>query len=126
MSVLSFEYKGSEAARRGMQHGCSGDEVHIDDRGKGLLDKLDGAHALIEFGASGEAKRIVKVPHCEVYVVSNRAAPAPQKKSGHSGGGMKSITSFMSGAADVPTTQQTPPPRAARGGAFRAPSRGRV
>ena len=48
MSVLTFEYTGDEVSRRGRQHGCSGDDVYDDERGRGILDKLDGADALVE------------------------------------------------------------------------------
>ena len=39
-----------------MQHGCAGDEVYEDDRGVGILDKIDGSHVFVEFGASGAQK----------------------------------------------------------------------
>ena len=56
MSVLSFRYEGATTERHGMQHGCAGDEVYDDDRGVGILDKIDGSHVFVEFGASGAQK----------------------------------------------------------------------
>ena len=56
MSVLSFRYEGATTERHGMQHGCAGDEVYDDDRGVGILDKIDGLHVFVEFGASGAQK----------------------------------------------------------------------
>ena len=73
MSLLSWTYEGSDEARKsdadGRQHARSGDAVYDDERGVGIIDKLDGAMALIEFGKSGERKTIVpRAARC-VYVV---------------------------------------------------------
>ena len=124
-TLLVFTYAGDEEGRRGIQRGRSGDECYDDELGKCILDKVDGAHVLAEFGASGEAKRIERRPCAGVYVIKNREAlPAPVPSGRSSKSSSASISSFFGGSSATPP----PPgakPRAARGGAFNAPNGGR-
>ena len=125
MSVLTFKYNGDDESKRGLQHVCSGDDVYDDELGLGILDKIDGSSALVEFGASGQPKRIETRPLCRVYAVNNRKAPAAPQKTGRLGSGMASISSFFGGSSSSPVPAVTPKPRASRGGAFKAaPGRG--
>ena len=124
-TLLVFTYAGGEEGRRGIQRGRSGDECYDDELGKCILDKVNGAHVLAEFGASGEAKRIERRPCAGIYVIKNREAlPAPVPTGRSSKSSSASISSFFGGSS------ATPPPhtgkhRAARGGAFKAPGGGR-
>lgn len=126
MSLRVFNYTGKEAGRHGIQRGRAGDECFDDERGKGILDNVDGAHVLVEFGASGEAKQIESRPCAGVYMIKNREALPASVPTGRSGksSSARISTFFVGGPSAIP-----PPPaakaRAARGGAFKAPSGGR-
>ena len=67
----AFEYDGNDRARCGTQRGRPGDDVYDDELGKGVLDKVDGAFVLVEFGMSGEAKEVKRRPCTGVFVVNN-------------------------------------------------------
>ena len=124
-TLLVFTYAGGEEGRRGIQRGRSGDECYDDELGKCILDKVNGAHVLAEFGASGEAKRIERRPCAGVYVIKNREAlPAPVPTGRSAKSSSASISSFFIGPSATPPPQAAKP-RAARGGAFKAPSGGR-
>ena len=124
-TLMAFTYSGDEGDRRGVQRGRSGDDCYDDELGKCVLDKVDGADALLEFGATGEPKEIKRRPCAGVYVINNREAlPAPVPTGRSSKSSSASISSFFGGSS------ATPPPhtgkhRAARGGAFKAPGGGR-
>ena len=70
-SLLVVEYDGKDRARCGTQRGRPGDDVYDDELGKGVLDKVDGAFVLVEFGMSGEAKEVKRWPCTGVFVVNN-------------------------------------------------------
>ena len=70
-SLLVFEYDGNDRARCGTQRGRPGDDVYDDELGKGVLDKVDSAFVLVEFGMSGEAKEVKRRPCTGVFVVNN-------------------------------------------------------
>ena len=67
----AFEYDGNDRARCGTQRGRPGDDVYDDELGKGVLDKVDSAFVLVEFGMSGEAKEVKRRPCTGVFVVNN-------------------------------------------------------
>ena len=109
MSLNAWTYAGNNQDRAstdsGRQHALSGDAVCDDELGKGILDKMDGATLMVEFGRSGEAKQIKQLAAQNVFAVTNRPAPAPASKSGRCGRGMSNIGSFF-GSGSGPAKQK--------------------
>ena len=104
MSLNSWTYAGNNQGRAsadsGRQHARSGDAVYDDALGKGILDKMDGATLLVQFGRNGEPKEIKVLAAQSVFAVTNRPAPGLAPKSGRCSGGMASIGTFFSGGSE--------------------------